>query len=85
MRDRLLDVCRHHLAPHGVAYVSYNALPGGHLRQMVRRMMTWHVRNVTQPKRRVSEAKNLLALLVRAHAPDHPIAQHWRIVLDRLA
>jgi SAM-dependent methyltransferase len=85
VRDRLFAVCRSHLAPNGVAYISYNALPGGYLRQMCRRMMTYHVRRIEDPKRRVAEAKNLLAFLVRAHAPDHPITHLLRIELDRLA
>ena len=84
-RERLFDLCRQHLAPHGVAYVSFNALPGGYLRQMTRRMMTYHVRNIDDPRRRVAEARNLLAFLVRAHAPEHPIAHLLRIEHQRLA
>jgi SAM-dependent methyltransferase len=41
-RDALLAVCRARLAPHGVAFVSYNALPGRHPRQMLREMMFEH-------------------------------------------
>jgi SAM-dependent methyltransferase len=85
VRDRLLSICRAHLAPHGVAYVSFNALPGGYLRQMCRRMMMYHIRNVEDPRRRVAEARNLLAFLVRAHAPDHPITHLLRIELERIA
>src|SRR5262249_26620757 len=28
VRDRILAICRAHLAPEGVAYISYNAYPG---------------------------------------------------------
>ena len=85
VRDRVLEICGNHVAPHGVAYVSYNALPGGYLRQMVRRMMMWHVRGIDDPRRRVAEARNLLALLVRAHAPNHPITHLLRIELQRIS
>src|SRR5262249_48875673 len=36
VRDRLLAFCHEHLAPQGIAYVSYNAMPGGHIRRMLR-------------------------------------------------
>ena len=54
VRDRLLAACREHLAPHGVAFVSYNAQPGGHLREMVRGMMRFRAR-VVPPARQVDE------------------------------
>ena len=85
LRDRLFAIARAHLAPHGVAYVSFNALPGGYLRQMTRRMMMYHIRHIEDPRRRVAEARNLLAFLVRGHAPDHPITHLLRIELDRIA
>ncbi|MGC1294562.1 MAG: class I SAM-dependent methyltransferase, partial [Alloacidobacterium sp.] len=34
VRDRALALCGELLKPNGVAFVSYNALPGSHLRQM---------------------------------------------------
>ena len=48
-RDALLAACRAHLAPDGVAYVSYDVLPGGHLREITRQMLRWHLRNVDEP------------------------------------
>jgi len=37
--DRLLALCGELLTENGVAFVSYNAMPGGHLREMLREMM----------------------------------------------
>jgi len=54
VRDRLLAACREHLAPQGVAFVSYNAQPGGHLREIVRGMMRFRAR-VVPPSRQVDE------------------------------
>ena len=42
VRERLLAICRDNLAPNGVAYVSYNTLPGWHMRGMIRDMMIYH-------------------------------------------
>src|SRR5262245_16820704 len=44
VQDKILAICRRHLAPNGVAYVSYNTYPGWHLRGMVRDMLTYHAR-----------------------------------------
>lgn len=38
VRDALMRAIRNSLAPHGIAFVSYNAYPGAYLRQMVREM-----------------------------------------------
>ena len=49
IRDGLLAVCRERLAPEGVAYISYNALPGRYVRTMMREMMIYHTRNLKDP------------------------------------
>jgi methyltransferase-like protein/2-polyprenyl-3-methyl-5-hydroxy-6-metoxy-1,4-benzoquinol methylase len=64
VRDRLLAVCREHLAPEGVAYVSYNTYPGYHLRDLVREMMAFHVRDITEPQQRTQQALALLKFLL---------------------
>ena len=38
-----------HLAPDGVAYVSYNAQPGGYFRRMLRDAGLWHARGDRRP------------------------------------
>src|SRR5206468_11729601 len=60
IRDRILDVCARNLAPTGVAFVSYNAYPGGHLRELARSMMRFHVHDVTEPASQVSQGLALL-------------------------
>lgn len=63
VRDRLLALCATGLRSQGVAYVSYNALPGGHIREALREMMRFHVRTLTEPEERVAQARALLELL----------------------
>jgi methyltransferase-like protein/2-polyprenyl-3-methyl-5-hydroxy-6-metoxy-1,4-benzoquinol methylase len=63
VRDKVLAICKQNLAPHGVAFVSYNAYPGGHLRQMIRQMMLFHVRQLNAPQERIDQARTLLAFL----------------------
>ncbi len=67
VRDRLLSICATNLAPHGVAYVSYNAQPGFHRRQMFREMMLYHVEKVEDPAARVRQATELIERLDERH------------------
>lgn len=47
-RDRFMALTKATLAPQGVAYVSFNALPGGRIRQMFREMMLFHLGGETE-------------------------------------
>lgn len=67
-RDGLLAAISRLLAPQGVAFVSYNALPGGHLRLMLREMMQFHLRGVEDPQERVEQARALLDFLPDSHS-----------------
>jgi methyltransferase-like protein/SAM-dependent methyltransferase len=66
VQDKVLAICAGNLAPNGLAYVSYNTYPGWHLRGMIREMMGFHVRQFTEPKVRVEQARAILDFLVRA-------------------
>ena len=63
VRERLLHLCHANLAPQGVAYVSYNAYPGFHRREMFREMMQYRVQGVEDPADRVQRAIELIAWL----------------------
>ena len=45
-REATLAACRSHLSADGIAYVSYTAHPGGHLRRMLREAAEWHARGL---------------------------------------
>jgi SAM-dependent methyltransferase len=60
LRDRLLKICRERLTPQGVAFISYNALPGRHVRMMLREMAMHHTRNCTGNRERIDQARTLL-------------------------
>ena len=64
VRDRLLAVSREALSDEGVAYVSYNALPGGRLRQALRDMLIFHTAELADPRERVAQARALLRFLL---------------------
>jgi SAM-dependent methyltransferase len=69
-RDRLLAICRAALADDGVAYVSYNALPGGHVRQAMREMLLFHTADLApRLQTQLPQARALLQFL-REGAPE---------------
>ena len=63
VRERILAICREMLNPHGVAYISYNAYPGNHLRDLVRGMMRFHTACFKDPAEKVGQARGLLKFL----------------------
>ena len=63
VRDRLLTLCRQALVPTGIAYVSYNALPGCHLRRLMWDMLRHHTRDIADPRERITAARELLDCL----------------------
>lgn len=63
VRGALMRICQAHLAPCGVAYVSYNTYPGFHRREMFREMMIYHVRDVQDPASRYQQAAQLVETL----------------------
>jgi SAM-dependent methyltransferase len=78
VRDRLMALCNELLAPNGVTFISYNTLPGGHLRKMLRDMMLFRVRDMEDPEQQVTEATRFLHLLNDAR-PENDI---YRAVIE---
>lgn len=70
VQGALLELCRRRLAPQGLAYISYNTLPGFYRRQPVRDMMRYHLANLQ---------KDGQAL------PAAAAVKHSRELLERLA
>jgi methyltransferase-like protein/2-polyprenyl-3-methyl-5-hydroxy-6-metoxy-1,4-benzoquinol methylase len=65
VQDRILAICKQHLTPQGIGYLSYNTYPGWHMRGTIRAVMGLHdLRFRDQPPpTRVAQARALLAFL----------------------
>jgi methyltransferase-like protein/SAM-dependent methyltransferase len=63
VRERILGVCAECLSANGLAYVSYNTYPGGHIRDLVREMMLFHVRKMVEPEEKIRQGRALLKFL----------------------
>ncbi len=60
MHDTIFAACRRHLAPQGLCYLSYNALPGWHVRQVVRDLMLAAAGDATSEAERVARGRAAL-------------------------
>jgi methyltransferase-like protein/2-polyprenyl-3-methyl-5-hydroxy-6-metoxy-1,4-benzoquinol methylase len=63
VREKILEICDRHLTEEGIAYVSYNALPGWNMRRSLREMMRYHTRAFSEPQAKVQQARALLKFL----------------------
>ena len=63
VREKMMTIFKQNLAPRGICYVSYNAHPFSHLRDMVRDMMQYHTRRLTSMKEKVGQARAILKFL----------------------
>lgn len=68
VRERLFALCAETLSPDGIAYVSYNTLPGWRLRAMLRDMLLFLVRGAKRPRERLVRAYEALEQLEAALA-----------------
>jgi SAM-dependent methyltransferase len=78
VRDALLRVCAERLAPQGIAFISYNAYPGRHVRQMLREMMLYEIREIRSPQQRIERARSFIHTMAEGRlAPSV-----WRELLE---
>lgn len=79
VREKTWQIIATHLTSQGVAYVSYNACPGGLFRDAVRQILLYHVRDIATPAEQISEARKLLAYLAGLSSHD----DEFRALLSR--
>ena len=72
VRHALLAVIGRMLAPQGVAFVSYLALPGAHMRELVRTIIRFHTQATPNPMLQVEQSRSLLKLISTGSTlPNH--------------
>lgn len=63
VRERILALCQESLTKNGIAYISYNTLPGWHMRGMLRDMMIYHTAQFTDEKQKIDQGRAILKFL----------------------
>lgn len=74
VRKRLWQLCQQHLAASGIACISYNALPGCHLRRMLWDALKFHSGGISDPATRIARARECLDLLMLGMPSDNRYA-----------
>ncbi|HYP69428.1 MAG TPA: class I SAM-dependent methyltransferase [Variovorax sp.] len=70
VQEAILRVCSRNLAPHGVAYVSYNVYPGWKSREIVRDAMILRGSPRGEPDEKLSYARGMLDFLEQSARPN---------------
>jgi cyclopropane fatty-acyl-phospholipid synthase-like methyltransferase/methyltransferase-like protein len=66
VREHILFLCRDMLSPQGIAYISYNAYPGNHLRDLARGIIRFHAGHFEIPPEKIRQARAVLKFLSEA-------------------
>lgn len=61
--EKILEIAERCLTPEGVAFISYNTKPAGHIRRLVRDMMLYHAGRFENPVERLARAREFLKIL----------------------
>ena len=84
VRESILAICRDNLAPNGVAYISYNTLPGWRMRGMIRDMMVYHSTPFSGATAKVQQARGLLDFLAQSTPTTSSYGMTLRQELDAI-
>jgi SAM-dependent methyltransferase len=84
VREALLRLIGERLAPAGLAFVSFNALPGCHVRLALREMLLHHLGEVEGFEPRLAGARAFLELLISSLPDDSPAALAMKSECQRM-
>ena len=85
VRALLLPLVARHLAPNGVAFVSYNTYPGCHTRKATWEMLHYHARGIVDLKAKLVAVRSLIDLLSDKAGSHHPNDEALRAELRNMA
>lgn len=84
IREKLLSICNENLVPNGVAFVSYNTMPGWGTRGVVRDAMLYHARDAKSALDRIRLSREAIDVLGRHLPTDAPYGGLMREVFDSI-
>jgi ubiquinone/menaquinone biosynthesis C-methylase UbiE len=71
VREAILSLSRTSLAPDGIAYISYNALPGCYIRRYVWDVLRFHTRDIEDPRQKIAAAREIAAKMCAWLVDEH--------------
>ncbi len=84
VRDAILNIYQQCLAPNGIGYISYNALPGCHIRRISSEIMQYHSRLETDALNKVGRGIEGLRAITTASASDSVYQAMLSLELDQI-
>jgi methyltransferase-like protein/SAM-dependent methyltransferase len=83
VREKILAVAARHLAPQGVAYVSYNTYPGCHGRGILRDLLLFHAGSAPTARERVARGRQVLDFLgrIREGPGGRFGGSYWKVLM----
>ena len=81
VRDTLMSAFARHLAPGGIAYLNFNAIPGGHFRNLARDLMRFRLAVFDDPEAHGEDAVRFVRQVTGAQPEGSP---YRRILEDEL-
>lgn len=84
VREKILTLCREHLSPEGVAYLSYNSLPGWGMRGALRAMMQMHTSGINDIHGKITQARALVKFLAESCTENTAYGNYLRQELELL-
>ena len=73
VRDAMMGLIKRSLKPNGLAFVSYNALPGCRMRQMIRDILVYQVRDIEGGYARLEAARRYLQHIIDDYPQTDPL------------
>jgi len=71
VKEKILGICRNNLAGQGIAYISYNVLPGWQFNKSMRDMMLYRTRHIKDSKESTDAALELVKTMLDATAESN--------------
>jgi SAM-dependent methyltransferase len=87
VRDALFALAARRLAPNGVMFVSFNALPGCRVRQATWDVLHFHVDGIADPRARLDAARQIARIIGEGgktlHEADEAVRAEFRAIAQR--
>ena len=84
VKEAILRITKENLKPHGLAYISYNVLPGWRMRGALRDMMLMHTSGLKEAPAKVAQGKALIKFLAESCSDETPYGKYLRQELELL-
>ncbi|WP_323738298.1 methyltransferase regulatory domain-containing protein [Candidatus Trichorickettsia mobilis] len=85
VKNKIFEVYSKNLSENGIAYISYNALPGWNMIRSIREMMLYHTRKTNDLREKYIQAKSFLDFMLKNTDVDSPYSKIIKKEVEILA